>query len=174
MSFVWPQNKYTLNELISRAHGHLCFEGLVEKLLPSLEIIQGVWERERWSINPTLGSYTALTPRRTCHKKATFYMEKQQWEYIIVFFICLMRLSKREKHEAGTLCRPLNSWRTQWSEKTYKEMRVPADQRVKNTNYRNDALVSERWNYTNRSTDQNIIGLPCLLKCTPNRWTTFS
>lgn len=42
MSFVWPQNKYTLNELISRAHGPLCFEGLVEKLLPSLEIIQGV------------------------------------------------------------------------------------------------------------------------------------
>lgn len=129
-------------------------------------------ERERWSINPTLGSYTTLT-LLTHLSQETFYMEKQQWEYIVIFFICLMRLSKREKHEAETVCRPLNIWRTQWSEKEYKDMRVPADWRVKKNNYRNDALVSVRWNCTNRCTDQNIIGLPCLLKCTPIRWTTF-
>lgn len=60
MSFVWLQNTYTLNELISKAHGPLCFEGLVEKILPSFGIIQGMQERERWGINPTSGSYTTL------------------------------------------------------------------------------------------------------------------
>lgn len=61
MSFVWPQNNYTLNELISKARGPLCFEGLVEKILLSLGIIQGMQERGRWGINPTLVSYITLT-----------------------------------------------------------------------------------------------------------------
>lgn len=39
--------------------------------------------------------------------------------------------AKREKHEAEALCRPLNIWRTQWSEKKYREMRVTANQKVK-------------------------------------------
>lgn len=60
MRFVWFQNNYTLDGLISKARGPLCFEGLVEKILPSLGIIQGMQKRERWGINPTLGSYTTL------------------------------------------------------------------------------------------------------------------
>lgn len=56
MSFVWLQNNYTLNELTSKAHRTLCFEGLLEKNLPSLGIMQGMQETERWGINPILGS----------------------------------------------------------------------------------------------------------------------
>lgn len=46
MSFAWLQNNYTLDELISKAHGPLCFEGLVEKSFPSLGTIQGM-QRDR-------------------------------------------------------------------------------------------------------------------------------
>lgn len=74
---MWWSIHYILNELISKANELLCFEVLVQKLLPGVGITQCMQEREivSWVINPRI-KYFPYTHDTCVTRKATGYMEK--------------------------------------------------------------------------------------------------